>query len=244
MRFVTRQDCKARFEGKTVAIVGGGPGAALNDPGIIDRHDVVVRVNNYKLTGPRTGKRTDVFYSFFGSSIRKRAEDLIADGVTLCMNKCPDAHPIQSEWHELNCKMIGVDFRPHFRRRASWWFCDTYIPTVDEFMVGFNLLRRRMPTTGFSAILDIVSFNPRSIYLTGFDFYSSKIHNLNERWRPANAADPIGHHPRREQEWLVQNMGRYPINIDRQMKKQFRPTLGKLRRERALADGNALDSRI
>jgi len=236
MRFLTRPEVKARFDGKTVAIVGGGPSAAHNPVGFIDSHDIVIRINNYKTTGPRTGRRTDVFYSFFGSSIRKRAEELMADGVTLCMNKCPDAHPIESEWHRQHNKMVGVDFRPHFRRREGWWFCDTYIPTADEFLVGFNLLNKRMPTTGFAAILDVLSFKPKSIYLTGFDFYLTRMHNLNERWRPNNPGDPIAHHPKREQEWLVKNMGNYPLNVDPVMKRQLRPILGKMRREQALIE--------
>ena len=65
MRFVSRSEVRSRFEGKSVAIVGSGPGCAENEPGLIDGHDVVVRVNNYRLTGG-TGKRTDIFYSFFG----------------------------------------------------------------------------------------------------------------------------------------------------------------------------------
>jgi hypothetical protein len=96
---------------------------------------IVVRVNNYK-TSRAAGFRTDVTFSpFFGSSIRKTADELKRDGVILCMCKLPDAKPIESEWHRKNGKDIGVDFRPHYRRRKDWWFCDTYVPTVDEFMV-------------------------------------------------------------------------------------------------------------
>lgn len=163
MRFVTRSDIRPRFEGKTVAIVGSGPGSLANPVHIVDGHDVVVRVNNYKLQAG-TGKRCDVHYSFYGTSIKKTREDLIRDGVKLCMSKLPNAHPIESEWHRRSGKMIGVDYRPHYARRKDWWFCDTYIPTTEEFMVGFNLLDRHMPTTGFAAILDVLSFEPKSVF--------------------------------------------------------------------------------
>lgn len=213
MRFLTKSEIASRFEGKTVAVVGSGPGSLDNKIGFIDGHDVVVRINNYKLL-PQTGRRTDVFYSFFGASIKKTADELKRDGVTLCMCKCPDSQPIESEWHLANDKMNGVDFRPIYRRRAQFWFCDVHVPTDQEFLVAFNLLDRHIPTTGFSAILDVLGCRPSHVYLTGFDFFASGIHNVNERWHHKNSADPIGHVPQRELEWLGSNAHRYPISCD------------------------------
>lgn len=213
MRFVTRPEVRQRFEGKSVAVVGSGPGCRQNAPGIVDAHDIVVRVNNYKVSDG-AGRRTDVFYSFFGASIKKSADELRRDGVTFCMCKCPNAHAIESEWHRVNGKMIGVDFRPHYQRRANWWFCDTYIPTVAEFMVGFDLLGRHMPTTGFAAILDVLSFNPRAVFLTGFDFFQSGIHNVDEPWRVKNLDDPHRHRPDLEAAWLRGVIGLHPVNCD------------------------------
>lgn len=214
MRFLDRSECQPVFEGKRIAIVGSGPGVLDNEPGFVDGHDVVVRVNNYRLVSPATGQRTDVFYSFFGTSIKKTAHELARDGVTLCMCKCPNAHAIESEWHRANGKMIGVDYRPHYERRASWWFCDTYIPTVEEFMVGFRLLGDHMPTTGFAAILDVLSFDPAEIYLTGFDFFRSGVHNVSDPWRVKNLDDPIRHEPERELAWLAANWRGLPLRGD------------------------------
>jgi hypothetical protein len=213
MRFLTRPEVAQRFDGKTVAIVGSGPGCVKNPEGLIDSHDIVVRISNYKLL-PGTGKRTDCFYSFFGSSIRKTAEELKRDGVMLCMCKLPDAKPIDSEWHRKNNKMIGVDYRPHYRRRKDWWFCDTYIPTVEEFMESFNLLGRHQPTTGLACVHTILGLNPKSVYLTGFDFFSSGMHNVNERWVVKNRDDPIRHMPELERKWIKQNVGKYPLRFD------------------------------
>lgn len=217
MRFLKRPECRPWFEGRRVAVVGSGPGVLDNEPGLIDGHDTVVRVNNYKLVPPATGARTDVFYSFFGVSIKKPREELIRDGVTLCMSKVPNGHAIESEWHRRNDKMIGVDYRPHFVRRKDWWFCDTYIPEVADFLVGFELLGRRQPTTGFAAILDVLSFAPASVYLTGFDFFTSATHNVDEPWRQKNTDDPIGHAPDRERQWLRDNVGHLPIICDRRL---------------------------
>lgn len=213
MRFLTRSETASRFAGKAVAIVGSGPGSLGNRPGFVDSHEIVVRVNNFKLTAA-TGFRCDVFYSFFGTSIKRSKVELKRAGVTLCLCKCPNAHAIESDWHRRHNQMIGVDYRPHYERRKNFWFCDTYIPEVGEFMAGFNLLGGHVPTTGFAAILDILSFEPGSLYLTGFDFFRSGIHNVNERWRARNSDDPIRHVPERELKWLADNVSRYPLTFD------------------------------
>lgn len=224
MRFLDKAQVRPVFEGRSVAIVGSGPSSLANDPGFVDSHDVVVRVNNYVLRGG-TGRRTDVYYSFFGGSIRKTRDDLRADGVTLCMCKCPNAQPIESEWHRVNRKMTGVDFRWIYRLRESWWFCDTYVPSVADFLTTFELLDRHVPTTGFATIMDVLSFDPRSAYLTGFDFFRSGIHNLDQPWRRKNSDDPIGHVPERELGYLAAQIGRLPISFDPVLEDAIRSVL-------------------
>jgi hypothetical protein len=216
MRFLNRSEVRPWFEGRRVAIVGSGPGCDENSEGWVDSHEVVVRVNNFKTTA-RTGKRTDVFYSFFGTSIRKTSEELIRGGVKLCMSKVPNAHAIESEWHRRHGKMIGVDYRPHYERRKDWWFCDTYVPTVEEFLQPFNALERHQPTSGFAAIWDVLSFDPASVFLTGFDFFRSGIHNVNEPWMVKNTDDPIRHEPELERRWVAAAVNRYSIRCDKRL---------------------------
>lgn len=216
MRFIGFDEVAAQLRGRRVAVVGSAPSVLDNAPGFVDSHEVVVRVNNYKL-GQAQGFRTDVFYSFFGSSIRKTAEELKRDGVRLCMAKCPDAKPISCEWHEKNGKLLGIDFRYIYRIRADWWFCDTYVPTVPRFVETFELLNKHVPTTGFSAILEVLKCEPQSLYLTGFDFFASGLHNVDEKWRPGDPADPIGHKPDLELAWLARNAGSYPIIFDKNL---------------------------
>lgn len=214
MVFCDRERVRTMFEGRHVALVGSGPGVLGNARGFVDSHDVVVRVNNYRVTGGITGRRTDVFYSFFGSSIRKRVTDLQRDGVQLCMAKCPNAQVLDSDWHRERGKMNGVDFRYIYSARAAWWFCDTWVPPVEDFMRQFELLGGRVPTTGFAALLDVLSHNPASVFMTGFDFFRSKLHNVNERWKPGNPSDPIGHDPEAERAWLLANFERLPVQVD------------------------------
>lgn len=211
MPFVTFAEAAARLAGRRVAIVGSGPGCLDNAPGYVDAHDVVVRVNNYKV-GDAQGHRCDVFYSFFGTSIRKTAEELQRDGVTLCMCKLPDARPIESEWHERNGKLVGIDYRYIYRNRASWWFCDVHVPAVEDFLAKFELLGRHQPTTGFAAILDVLRCDPASVYLTGFDFFSSGVHNVDERWEEKNTDDPIRHRPDLEAAWVRDNAARFTFD--------------------------------
>lgn len=208
MRFVTFAETAQYFRGKTVAVVGSAPSVLENAPGVIDGYEVVCRVNNYKLAntlgGAGLGTRCDVHYSFYGNSIRKTREELERDGVKLCMCKCPNAKPLESEWHEKNFKQAGIDFRYIYSMRAgkSFWFCDTFIPGVEHFMKSFELLGRHIPSTGFAAILDVLACEPKLVYLTGFDFFSSGKHNVDELWRPGDPADPIGHRPELEARWL------------------------------------------
>lgn len=212
MRFVSRAEVAPVFAGRSVAIVGSGPGVLDNAPGLVDSHDVVVRVNNYKLS-PAAGQRTDVFYSYFGNAVKKSAAELARDGVRLCMAKCPNALAIESRWHSENGKDHGVDFRWIYQKRAAWWFCDTYVPDLQEFLEGFALLGEHVPTTGFAAILAVLSFAPASVYLTGFDFFTSGVHNVDERWRAGASDDPIGHVPERERAWLLEHR-HLPITYD------------------------------
>lgn len=127
----------------------------------------------------------------------------------------------KSEWHRKNNKMIGCDYRPHYRRRQGWWFCDTYIPTVEEFMVTFNLLGRHQPTTGFSCIHTVLGLGPKSVYLTGFDFFRSGMHNVNERWIVKNRDDPTKHMPDLEFKWVRENAGKYPLEFDQTLSRMM-----------------------
>lgn len=212
MHFCDRSIVEETFRGRRVAIVGSGPGVLDNEPGVVDGHDVVVRINNFKLSAP-AGHRTDVFYSFFGSSIRRERRDM--PDVRLCIAKCPDAKFIESAWHKVNGKPHGVDFRYIYQARKEWWFCPTYVPPVDEFLAVFVSLDHHVPTTGFSAIRTVLDCEPAEVFLTGFDFFTSGIHNVNERWKPGNPSDPIGHRPDMERRWLRERLGSHPISMDR-----------------------------
>lgn len=216
MKRAAWDDVAKVFAGRAVAIVGSGPGCAENEPGFVDGHDVVVRVQNYK-TGPGQGFRCDVHYSFYGTSVKTTAAQLLADGCRLCMCKLPDSQPIESEWHRARGKLAGIDYRYIYRQRAAWWPCDVFVPDDARFLEKFNTLGRHQPTTGFSAILDVLACAPRALYLTGFDGFASGLHNVDERWKPGDPGDPICHRPDLELAWLKQNATRYPVTFDQRL---------------------------
>jgi len=215
MHFVQWSDVVDRMRGKSVAIVGSGPSSLDNAVGFVDSHDVVVRVNAYK-PGNEQGLRTDVHYSFYGHSIKKSAYEMTRDGVTLCMCKCPNSKPLQSQWHEQRGKQNGIDFRYIYTARAAWWFTDTFIPDDAQFMAKVDLLQGHIPTTGFAAILDVLDCEPARVYLTGFDFFTSGQHNVDERWKPGDPSDPIGHRPMLEAAWIKANQSR--VTVDRALR--------------------------
>jgi len=218
-KFLTYEETAERFAGKSVAIVGSGPGCLDNDGAHMDSHDLIVRVNNYKQRGyeKQVGSRTDVFYSFFGGSIKKEAEELKQDGVKLCMSKCPDAKFMESEWHKKRGMEAGVDFRKIYHRRAAWWFCDTYAPTLERFLEQFHLLGGHVPTTGFACILQVLGFDVKSVYITGFDFFRSRLHNVTDHWAPKNSDDPIRHLPETELDY-VRKLKDSRVTFDKRLK--------------------------
>jgi hypothetical protein len=215
--FVNFSKAEDMMRGKRVALVGSAPSALGNSPGNIDqRHKVVVRVNNYKV-GANQGYRTDIHYSFYGTSIKKTASELKRDGVKMCMCKCPNGKPIESAWHEQHRRLVGIDFRYIYDLRRNFWFCDTFVPSDEQFVSKFELLERHIPTTGFSAILDVLACKPKSLTLTGFDFFTSGMHNVDEKWKAGDSGDPIGHKPELEFAWLLSNRDKYPFIFDEKL---------------------------
>jgi hypothetical protein len=231
--FVDKSFIKKYFKDKRVALFGSAPSCLENNGKTINEYDIIVRVNNYKIKGfeDRVGTRTDVHYSFYGSSIKKSKEELIEDGVHLCMCKCPNAVCHMTDWHIKNNHKYGCDFRYINKKRENWWFCDTYIPTKEHYMNGFNLLGKHVPTCGFSAILDIIECEPKELYITGFTFMKCEVcgkrgweckcetpavgHNVNEKWRRKNPDDPIKHLPGKEYALLKEYANKYDfIKLD------------------------------
>jgi hypothetical protein len=203
MNLLTQADLVNIFKGKRVVIVGSAPsGRELNTKDKIESYDEVIRVNNYKTKGVdlkgrpydfsrELGIRTDYHYSFYGGSIRKTAEDLKGIKGHLC--KCPNDDCHVTDWHRERNQQQGGDFRPIYRRRKDFWIAPVYIPEKDHYMKLFDALGNHVPSTGFACIWELLQCQCKELYVTGFDWMTSRLHNVDELWRPGNQDDPIKH---------------------------------------------------
>lgn len=220
MLFSEFKTASKMFRDKRVVVVGTAPSCLDNNREDIEKYDVIVRVNNYDLSeySRQIGRRTDVYFSFFGSSVHKTVEQLKSEGVRLCMCKLPNCKLLDSKWHERNNKPYGVDFRYVYKKRKDFWFCPTFVPLREHFEILFNKLGRHMPTTGFNAVHDVFLSKPKELYITGFDFFTSRKHNINQMWRSKNHDDPYKHEPERERKLLKEMVNENTfIRLDRRL---------------------------
>lgn len=209
VKYIAFSDVQKFFEGKKVAIVGSAPSCRDNEPGFIDSFDIVCRINNFKLF-EETGYRTDVYYSYFGRAIRIEKSELKDTRLVMCKYPMGGIKHLV-EWGNYTPNSRGVDYEWVYEERKDWWFGNTYIPTMEAFVKYFNQLGHHIPTTGFSCILD-VSQCDCEIYLTGFDFFESGKHNVNETWIKGDPNDPIRHRPDLEKQWLSENKDRFILD--------------------------------
>lgn len=219
-------DIQNFFKGKRVAIIGSAPCVLENNGGHIDSYDEVIRVNNYKIKPfqNHVGSRCDIHYAFYGSSIRKRMEQLKTDGVKFCMCKCPDDlcfdHHKMVDWDQHN---RGGNYKWIYENRKDWWFTDIYVPDRKAFMDYMGLLKGHVPTTGFSCILDLLQCECKELYITGFDGFKSKVHNINESWRDKKERfDPVCHEPDKEMELIKHyNDTMENVKVDMHLQRRF-----------------------
>ena len=206
------------IEGKRVIVMGSAPSVLENNGKDIDNYDIVVRVNNFKIDGfeKQVGTKLDIYYSFFGTSIEKTNEELKRHKLKFIMCKYPN-ESFMDHTGGVAKDGISADFRRTYNVRKYWWEFPIWIPKMKYFKENFEKLFR-VPTTGISAILDILRFNPKSLNITGFDFMTSGIHDTNVRW---NKGD--GNHDHVRERYLIaelRNKGK--IVCDEHLNELFR----------------------
>ena len=182
---------KQFFKNKKVIILGSAPSVVETQADFINNFDIVVRLNNYKFFNEC--KRVDVYYSYFGMSIKKTSDDIINDNVKLIMCKYP-----LCDWGNAIEGHSGNWTNVYKNKRYK--AVDYYIPINEYFKRNYNLLKR-IQTTGLASILDILRFKPSFIYISGFDFFTSKKHNINEAWK-----DGDGNHDLEKEKCLIKMM--------------------------------------
>lgn len=171
------------FKDKTVMVLGSAPNVTTTKADFMESFDLIVRVNNYSHFNEC--KRTDVYSSFFGKSIRKAAIEILCDGCKLLMAKCPQ--------EEIVCKNVDGSINDLLSANYAWiysyrleWFekagLPLYIQPVKNFCEA-NEKIGQICTTGVSTILDIMRYEPKKLYFAGFDFAMSGLHDINKKMR-------------------------------------------------------------
>ena len=170
------------FKNRSVLILGSAPNCTDVSVAAMSDFDVIVRTNNYKLFN--ADKRVDVYYSFFGRSIlniKKRVEE---DNPDFLFMKYPFDFNFAAHTGGQDVAGKGGDLRFIQEINKELLKRVHHFPqTIPNFISNFCAIGS-MPSTGMAAILDIIRYQPSKLAIAGFDFYKSKIHNVDEKWNP------------------------------------------------------------
>jgi hypothetical protein len=173
---VSDESIRSFFKGKRVAIIAPSPSVRETANGDeIDKYDIVVRVNkNWKYNSDLNqyvGKRTDIVYN--------------------CINPDPECGGIiDFDYVKNNLKYIAIsvptindkshrDGMFHNNTVINYYNkfiksnnnrCKYYIVNKNLYNMYDNILKSR-PNTGFMAILDILSYDVKELYIKGFTFF-------------------------------------------------------------------------
>jgi hypothetical protein len=179
--------------GASLAVVGNaGYLADLDQGDYIDRFDLVLRMNNFRLAGleRQVGSRLDIFMSTFHTDVKldnpllKRAPYLVA------------SVPNNFSKHGLRWRHGQAITRALERLGRK----EVFIPPNSMFQAKLREIGK-YPTTGAMALylvlenlLDVCG----DIYVTGFSFFEGRSHYFSNQ-----AIEPANHDPLREREILA-----------------------------------------
>ncbi len=191
-KMMSKEEVRDIFKGKRVVILGSAPSVLENKRSEIDSYDVIVRMNNYDLSkyADRIGSRTDVYFFFGGTSVRKTWESLRDDGAKYLYSRLPYC---DFRNHNAGKIQLGIsgNWMSFFQKEWFWTRLPTYIVSRDDFIRNFKILNRIL-TTGMSAVVDIARYAPKELYVTGFDFFDSGIHEIDVPWKQGCGGHDVG----------------------------------------------------
>lgn len=162
---------------KSVIVLGSAPCVKNVDERTLNEFDIIVRLNNYKHFNDC--RSTDIYYSFFGTSIKKTEAELLADECKYIIHKYP---ALDFTRHSKQSDGIAVDcLNNNYYRKCK---IPTYNTLGSDFIFNY-LMTDRIMTTGLSAIMEMIRLGG-NVTIAGFDFFESGIHNLDEKWKPGD----------------------------------------------------------
>lgn len=161
--------------GKSVLVIGAAPSVEKLNANFMESFDLIVRVNNYQIFNEC--KRTDIFYSMLGGSIKKTCADLERDGCKFIFCKNPFGNYIEKDKNGGMNILKSLRFEATYRLwREHWFELPYYLQTMENWR-WLNDQIGQITTTGLSAIVDVYRFKPSRMHVAGFDFFISGLHN-------------------------------------------------------------------
>jgi hypothetical protein len=178
----------------SLAIVGNaGYLAELSQGARIDAHDLVLRMNNFRLAGfeRQVGRKLDIFFTTFHQDVDLTNPPLekarfIATSVPFNVLK----RPVGLQQRHASFVAAGV-------RRLSGG--EAYVPDTSYFVAARRTIGR-YPSTGAMAILLAIDFLLPvcgQIFVTGFSFFEGQGHYFH-----SGPVVPRNHDPRREMDFV------------------------------------------
>lgn len=167
------------LEGARIAIVGNaGYLGGQRQGATIDEHDLVVRMNNFRVTGfeDAVGSRVDVFLSnFYVPDIDFTNPDIRLARWIVSSRPNTFRKPKQ---HNLDLR-YGEHLTDGLHRLGAR---RVYVPSL-AYVLSVARTLRDTPTTGLMGLLlavDVLLSRAASIYVTGFSFFEGKSHYFRD----------------------------------------------------------------
>jgi hypothetical protein len=208
----------SEFRDATLAIVGNaGYLVELNQGNKIDRHDLVLRMNNFRTAGfeSQVGQRTDIFLSTFYHDV-----DLTNPAIPACrllIASVPFNHQRDRQQGILqkHAEQITQGLTRLGRRQV-------FVPEWEYFLAQKQAIGK-YPTSGAMALLLATQFLLgvcRSVYVTGFSFFSGPSHYFSNQ-----QVNPRNHAPEREQQFIREllkpHVASGRVTLDERMQQQL-----------------------
>ena len=189
------------FKNKRIVLVG--PADYVDNSKLIDSYDIIARINkgyNMKNTG-KHGSRTDIMYHVVNQHPENGGPLTYSKDVPIRF-----CYPILTLSEKSSFKDIGTlrDYYSIFQdlENGKLKFKEFSIINKDKYLSHEETLNSR-PNSGLSAILDILSFDIKELYITGFTLfqtnyatsYRNKVDNNKDTGTQAlNRMKDAGHH--------------------------------------------------
>lgn len=145
---------------RRIAIVGGCKKAV--DLNVVSKFDSIVAVNEASLSVLR-GKKINGFYCYANDA---RGSFEFPDCDWLGLNLAGTLHPACMDKAAKSSKMIVA---PYYLSPSR---TPIIVTETFEWLPSFHIQLGTVPLTGLVALCHVLFFQPKEVFLTGFDFYA------------------------------------------------------------------------